>query len=417
MAKIEKIIAREILDSMGHPTIEAIVQLQDKSIGIFSSPTGHSKGKYEAQELRDGDSKRYRGLGILEGLRKVYSILAPRLIGQEAAYQEQIDKIMIATDATPNKSNLGANIILALSGAIVKAQANSEGMPLYQYIAKISGANIHEFSIPTPMFNVINGGKQGEGNLDFQEFMIVPPKAYSYTSSIRLGVEVYYALKETIKSHSAVALIGEEGGYAPFLYSNMDALKILEESISRAGYKYGLDAFISLDIAASNIKLGGSYKIKDRPVGLSPSDLLDFYISLIEQYHLLSIEDPFDQDEWQQWTSITEKLGQDTLVVGDDLIATNPARLNKAIDQKAANAVIIKPNQIGTITETIRVVQTAKKANFKIIVSHRSGETNDDFIADFAVGMGADYAKFGAPARGERVAKYNRLLEIEHELS
>ena len=417
MAKIEKIIAREILNSQGYPTIEAIVQLQDKSIGIFSSPTGHSVGKYEARELRDGDTKRYQGLGVLEGLRKIHSILAPRLIGQEAGYQEQIDKIMMAADATPNKSNIGANVILALSGAITKAEAISLGMPTYQYIAKIAGGNIHEFAIPTPMFNVMSGGKQGEGNLDFQEFMIVPPKANSYSANIKLGVEIYHALKESIKSHSAIALVGEEGGYAPTLYSNMDALKVLEESIQKAGYKFGLDAFISLDIAASNLKQGGSYKLKDRPVALNPSDLLDFYISIIEQYHLLSIEDPFDQDDWQDWTQITQKLGEDTLVVGDDLIATNIARLNKAIDQKAANALVIKPNQIGTITETIKTVSAAKKANFKIIVSHRSGETNDDFIADFAVGVSADYVKFGAPARGERVAKYNRLLEIEHELS
>ena len=417
MAKIEKIIAREIINSQGFPTVEAIVELQDNSIGIFSSPSGHSVGKYEAVEIRDKDPGRYQGQGILDGLRKIHSILAPKLIGQDAQNQEQIDKIMIAADGTVNKSNIGANVILSLSGAITKAQANSLQMPLYQYVAKIAGINIHEFTIPTPMFNILNGGKQGDGNLDFQEFMVVPPKAYSYTQGLKLGVEVYHALKDTIKTHSAAALIGEEGGYAPFLYSNMDALKILEESIQKAGYKFGLDAFISLDIAASNLKQGGAYKVKDRPFSLSAPDLLDFYISLIEQYHLLSIEDPFDEDDWQEWTQITEKLGEDTLVVGDDLIATNTARLNKAIVQKAANAVIIKPNQVGTITEAIKTVQVAKKANFKVVVSHRSGETNDDFIADFAVGVGADYVKFGAPARGERVAKYNRLLEIEHELS
>ncbi|MBI2327456.1 phosphopyruvate hydratase [Candidatus Curtissbacteria bacterium] len=417
MAKIEKIIAREILNSTGYPTIEAIVQLADKSMGVSSSPSGTSKSKYEAIEIRDIDSKRFQGKGVLEGLRKIHSTLAPRLIGQDAQNQEQIDQIITTADGTPNKSNLGSNVTIAISTAIAKAQATSQKMPVYQYIAKLQSANIHEFVIPTPMFNILNGGQHADGNLDFQEFMVVTPRSSSYSLSLRLGAEIYYALRETIKSHSAIALIGDEGGYAPTLYSNIDALKILEEAVARAGYKFGWDAFISLDIAASHIKQGSSYKIKDRPVALSANDLLDFFLVLNEQYHLLSLEDPFDQDDWDQWRALTEKLGGETLITGDDLIATNYSRLEKCISQKAANAVVIKPNQAGTITEALRVVKAAKEANFKIIVSHRSGETNDDSIADFAVGVGADYVKFGAPARGERVAKYNRLLEIEYELS
>ena len=417
MAKIKKIVAREILDSRGHPTIEAIIQLSDASVGVFSSPSGSSVGKYEAHELRDKDPQRYAGLGVIKALQNIKSVLAPRLIGQDAGSQQELDKIMIEEDATQDKSKLGANAILALSGAITKAQAASLNMPTYQYVAKILGVNYQEFTIPIPMFNVLNGGKHGDGNLDFQEFLIVPPKSSSYSRDLKLGLEVYYALKETIKNHSAVTLTGDEGGYAPILYSNLDALKVLEEAVLKANYNIGLDAFFSLDIAASNIKQGSSYKIKDKPVPLSPNDLFDFYITLNEQYHLLSIEDPFDEDDWDSWKLITEKLGRDTLIVGDDLISTNLERLNKAISEKACNAVIIKPNQVGTISETLEVVKTARKAGFKIIVSHRSGETNDDFIADFAVGVSADYTKFGAPARGERVAKYNRLLEIEHELS
>lgn len=417
MAKIKKIIAREILDSRGVPTVEAIVQLDDLSVGIFATPSGTSVGKYEAVELRDQDKTRYMGKGVLKVLENILKTLAPRLIGMEVQDQEKIDIEMISADGTNNKSRLGANSILTLSGAILKAAAASQKMPLYQYIAKIAGFNTHEFIMPTPMFNILNGGKHGDGNLDFQEFMIVTPQANSYSSNLKLGVEVYYALKDTISAHNAVALVGDEGGYAPTLYSNMDAFKIMEEAINAAGYNLGLDVFFSLDAAANNLKRGGSYQIRDRPTALTASDFVDFYITLNEQYHPISIEDPLAEDEWDDWANLTSKMGEKTLIVGDDLIATNLDRLNKAISKKAANAVVIKPNQVGTITETIKVVKAAKNANFKIIVSHRSGETNDDFIADFAVGVSADYVKFGAPARGERVAKYNRLLGIEHELS
>ncbi len=417
MAKIKKIVAREILDSRAHPTIEAIVQLDDNSVGIFSTPSGASVGKHEALELRDGDPKRYAGLGVLNALRNIGSILAPKLIGQDAQNQEKIDNDMIAADGTPNKQNLGANAILALSGAIARAQAASLRIPLYQYLAKLAGNSTNQFAIPTPMFNLINGGKHAPDGLDFQEFMIVPPKAYRYSDCLKMCTEIYYSLRETLKTHSAITLIGDEGGYAPILYANTDAFKILEESIVKAGFQVGLDAFLSLDAAATEVKHGNAYRIKDRPVPLPANDFIDFYIGLNEQFHLLSLEDPLEQNDWQAWISITQKLGGETLIIGDDLICTNMERLQKAISTKACNSVVIKPNQVGTITETIKVLNTAKAANFKVIVAHRSGETNDDFIADFAVACSADYAKFGAPARGERVAKYNRLLEIEHELS
>lgn len=417
MAKIKKIIAREILDSRGVPTIEAIVELDDGAVGVFSVPSGISIGKSEAVELRDEDPKRFAGLGVLTCLEKIAQILAPELIGMDAKDQAKADVLMIAADGSQNKQNLGANTILSLSGAIAKAQAASAKIPLYQYISILLGAKSSEFLIPTPMFNIINGGAHANRNLDFQEFMIVPTKASSYTRNLKIGVECYYSLKETLKSHSASILIGDEGGFAPILYSNMDAFKMLEEASTKTGYKLGLDLFFSLDAAASNIKQGDSYRIKDKPVPLTANDMIDFYISLNEQYHLLSIEDPIEQNDWDSWKLITQKLGPETLIVGDDLVTTNLERLERAIAENACNAIIIKPNQIGTITETLKVVQAAQKANLKIIVSHRSGETNDDFIADFAVGIGSDYAKFGAPARGERVAKYNRLLEIEHELS
>lgn len=417
MAKIKKIIAREILDSRATPTVEAIVQLDDLSVGIFSVPSGISIGKHEALELRDGNPKRYGGKGVLKALEKIYTVLAPLLIGKDAKDQEKIDMEMINADGTKDKSNLGANSILALSGAIAKAQAVSEKIPLYQYIAKIANFNTHKFIIPTPMFNVLNGGKHGNNNLDFQEFMVVSPKANSYSANLRIGTEIYYSLKNTILTHGAICLVGDEGGFAPSFYSNVDALKIMEEAIDKAGYNLGLDVFFGLDIAADSFKLGNSYKIRDKPVALTTSDFIDFYLTLNEQYHFISLEDPLLEDDWDEWATLTAKIGEKTLIVGDDLVTTNLDRLNRAISHKAANAVIIKPNQVGTITETLNVVKAAKNANFKVIASHRSGETNDDFIADFAVGIEADYVKFGAPARGERVAKYNRLLEIEHDLS
>lgn len=417
MAKIKKIIAREILDSRALPTIEAIIELDDGSVNTFSVPSGASVGKHESVELRDRDPKRYEGLGVLNCLKIISQVLSPQLIGQDAYNQEEIDNILIKSDGTANKSKLGANTTLALSGAVAKAAGISQKMPIYQYVSKLYGTNSTQFSLPTPMFNILNGGLHAGGNLDFQEFMVVPSKSSNYSQGLKLGVETYYGLKKTLLGHSMSTLVGDEGGYAPTLYTNMDAFKILEEATQVAQYKVNLDAFFSIDAAANNLKRGSSYKIKDRPMEITPSEMMDYYFNINEQYRLLSIEDPFGEDDWADWTQITQKLGDETLIVGDDLTTTNQERLKKAISEKACNSLIIKPNQSGTISETLKVVKMARDAGFKIIASHRSGETNDDFIADFAVGVGADYVKFGAPARGERVAKYNRLLEIEHELS
>ncbi len=418
MASIKKIIAREILDSRGLPTIESIIELADGSVGAFATPSGISIGKHEAVELRDGDVQRFAGKGVLKALINVHSELAPLLIGKDASDQENIDQIMIKADGTPNKGSLGANSILSLSIAVAKAQAASEKLSLYRYIAKIVEREQKDlFVIPTPMFNILNGGKHGGGNIDFQEFLIVPPQSGVYSKNLQKSTEIYYALKDTIVAHSGIPLIGDEGGYAPTLFSNSDAFKILEEAVIRAGYKIGLDVFFSIDAAASYFMKNHAYKIKDRPVALSPNEFIEYFMQLNEQYHLLSIEDGLHEDDWGSWQELTEKLGKETLIIADDLVTTNLERLKKAIEKKACNGVVIKPNQVGTLTETLEVVKEAKKNNVKTVVSHRSGETNDDFISDFAVGIGSDYLKFGAPARGERVAKYNRLLEIEHEIS
>lgn len=417
MAKIKKIIAHEILDSRGIPTIESIVELSDSSVGIYAVPAGLSVGKHEAAELRDNDPKRYDGKGVLKALEIIHSKIAPLVIGKDSQDQEAIDKEMIKADGSENKKNFGANSILSISGAIAKAEAQSKNIPLYLYISHLLGENKNSFAIPTPMFNILNGGAHGGGNLDFQEFLLVPQASHSYSTALRIGAEIYYTLKQTIISHNGIFLVGDEGGYAPTLYANLDGFKLIEEGIARANYKLGLDVFLSLDVAASHFKKGGSYKIKDRPVALSGGDFIDYYVTLNEQYHLLSLEDPLGEDDWGDWSNLVEKIGNETIIVGDDLTSTNSERLKKAIAEKSIGGIIIKPNQVGTITETIEVVKAAKAAGLKMITSHRSGETNDSFISDFAVGIGSEYAKFGAPARGERVAKYNRLLEIEHELS
>lgn len=417
MAKIKKVIAREILDSRGQPTVEAILELEDGSTGIYSVPSGASVGKHEAHELRDEDKTRFGGKGVLKALGNIATVLAPQIIGMDAKDQAAVDEAMIVLDGTDDKSKLGANSILALSGAVARAQSVSQKVPLYQYIAQLAGSNTQEFAIPTPMFNILNGGAHAGFNLDFQEFLIVPPKANTFSQNLKFGAGVYSALKDVLKSQNYATLIGDEGGFAPMLYSNMEVFKIFEEAVTVAGYKTGLDAFFSLDVAASSLKEGNTYRIKDKPVPQTGSDLTEFYISVNEQYHLLSLEDPFSDGDWGDWSSLLGKIGGETLIVADDLTSTNPKLLDKAIAERAANAVIVKPNQIGTISETLAFVKKAKEAKFKIIASQRSGETNDDFIVDFAVGIGADYVKFGAPARGERVAKYNRLLEIEHELS
>lgn len=419
MAKIKAIHAREILDSRGNPTVETTIWADSGHATVASIPSGASTGKYEALELRDNDPKRYQGMGVLTAVSYVNTIIAPRLIGADPLYQTRIDKTLVQMDGTKNKSRLGANTILSVSQAVCELGALVSQRPVYRYLAeKYQLTNLSSTNIPTPTFNLINGGKHGAGNnLDFQEFHVIPSSRQRFSEALATGDQIYHAIKESLKKKNAVYSIGDEGGYAPNLYSNSDALELLEEAIVSCGLTFGRDVFLGIDAASNSFFNENKYTIKDKPQPLTPDELIEFYTELNKQYKLFLLEDGLREDDFVGWAKLNAAIGQDTLIVGDDLLTTNKERLQKAIQTKACNSVLIKPNQIGTISETVDVIKTAKLSNMNVIVSHRSGETNDDFIADFAVGCGADYVKFGAPARGERVAKYNRLMAIETELS
>ena len=418
MVTIKTITAMEILDSRGNPTVETTLTLSDGNAVVASVPSGASVGKYEAVELRDGDLGHYNGLGVLKAVANVNEIIGPKLIGLDPVKQGKIDETMLLLDDTPNKSTLGANAILSVSLAVCKAAATAVQLPLYQYISELLGSKLPKTidKMPTPTFNIINGGKHGAGNLDFQEFHIIPASIKSYHDSLQIGEDIYQKLKQVLIARNAIHSVGDEGGYAPNLYTNIDALEAVMEAIQTTKFKFGFDVFLGLDIAASNIKKEESYYIKDRPTALTTADFITYLIDLHHEYRLLMLEDPLAEDDWKGWQILTEKIGREVLIVGDDLLVTNPQRLKKAIADKACSAILVKPNQIGTMSETLQVIQIAKANDIKTVVSHRSGETNDTFIADLAVGVTADYVKFGAPARGERVAKYNRLLYIEKEL-
>lgn len=409
---IKDIKAREILDSRGNPTVETTIFLEGNLKATSSVPSGASVGKYEAVELRDNDQKRYNGMGVLKAVGNVNEIIGPKIRGMNVRNQLEIDKTLIALDGTENKAKLGANAILSVSQAVCKAAALVEKVPVFEHVSHLYGLKKEELKIPTPIFNLINGGKHGAGNLDFQEFHIIPFSQKTYSHALQMGEEIYQAVKRVLIRHGAIHSVGDEGGFAPNLFTNLDALEILVKAIGEASYVFKKDVFLGLDVAAEHFHQQGGYKIKDKTNPLRGDDFVDFYRELISQYPLLAIEDPFSQDDWESWIQLSNLFSQ-TIIVGDDLLATNKNRVKEAIKRKACNAILVKPNQIGTVAETIEVIKIARQAGWKIIVSHRSGETNDDFIADFAVGVGADYVKFGAPARGERVAKYNRLLEIE----
>jgi enolase len=417
MSKISKIWAREILDSRGTPTVEAICQLDTGQVSVASVPSGASTSEHEALELRDEDPNRYLGKGVLKAIGSVNDVLGPGVWGMEAQDQDKIDARLIEIDGTPNKSKHGANAILAVSIASSKAAAMAENTPLYVWLNKLavkSGVK-KEIKIPTPVFNMINGGLHGAGNLDFQEFHVIPAASKDWDSKLLCGVEVYMTLGKDLKRRGAIHSLGDEGGYAPNLFTNADALEVLVESIKSTKYQLGRDVFLGLDVAANIFYKNGEYVIRDKSSPLKDSALMEYYEYINNQYHLAIIEDPFYDDGWESWKMLLASMPGVT-VVGDDLLSTNPVRVEKAIKEKACNGILVKPNQIGTITETLKVIKMAIEAKWKVIVSHRSGETNDWFIADFAVGVGADYLKFGAPARGERVAKYNRLSSISAEL-
>ncbi len=417
-SKIYSVSAREVLDSRGNPTVETTVILNSGYRGTAAVPAGASIGKYEAVELRDNDEKRYGGKGVLKAVANVQNILGPKLKGLDATNQEAIDTCMIDLDGTANKSSLGANSILSISLAVAVAAKNHLRLPLYKYLNLMAngGRETPMTRIPTPTFNVINGGKHGGGNLDFQEYHIVPASNKSFHDALRLGVELYHAVGKLLIERGAVHATGDEGGFAPNLSTNMDPLEIVSEAIRRSVYHFGVDVFFGLDVAATSFKNERGYQIKDRPVAYRTDEFIKYLVELHKIYRLLILEDPLGEDDWDGWVEINKELGSETLLVGDDLLTTNPQRLTQAIEKKACSAILLKPNQIGTLTEFLSVVALAKKNDIRCIVSHRSGETNDTFISDLAVAVQSDYVKFGAPARGERVGKYNRLLQIESEL-
>jgi enolase len=410
-ATIKTIKAREILDSRGNPTIEAQVDLSDGATGIAAVPSGASTGKHEAVELRDGDKCRYGGLGVCKAVSNVNNRIAPALAGMAASEQAKIDQRLLELDGTADKSNLGANAILGVSLATAKAAANSANLPLYRYLG---GAAAH--LLPVPMMNIINGGKHAGGSIDFQEFMVVPAGATSFSYALQMGAEIYQALKKVIKIKGLNSNVGDEGGFAPSLASNKQAVELILTAIDIAGYKAGDDCFIALDPAASSFYKKGKYVLVKEDATLDNNEMINYYAKWVSSYPIVSIEDGLDEDDWSGWVSLTSKLGKKIKLVGDDLYTTNLERLEQGIAQKASNAILIKPNQVGTLSETLATVKRAQQVGWTTIISHRSGETEDTTIADLAVAVGSGLIKAGAPCRSERVAKYNRLLRIEEEL-
>ena len=409
MASIEAIGAREILDSRGNPTVEVEVVLEDGTFERAAVPSGASTGAFEAVERRDGDKGRYQGKGVQDAVDAVNEIIAPELIDEDASDQRRIDEIMIELDGTPNKGKLGANAILGVSLAVAKAAAESAGLPLYRYLG---GPNAH--ILPVPMMNILNGGSHADTNVDIQEFMIAPLGAPTFREALRWGAEVYHTLKAVIKERGLSTGLGDEGGFAPNLSSNAAALDLIIEAIEKAGFKPGTDVALALDVASSEFFKDGLYQFEGE--GRSTDYMVSYYEKLIRDYPLVSIEDPLSEDEWDAWTALTAEIGNRVQLVGDDLFVTNPERLRKGIELHVANALLVKVNQIGSLTETLDAVEEAHRNGYRTMTSHRSGETEDTTIADLAVATNAGQIKTGAPARSERVAKYNQLLRIEEDL-
>lgn len=411
---ISSITAREILDSRGNPTVEATVVLNDGSTGTASVPSGASTGTYEAVELRDARSDRFEGRGVLHAVKNIEETIAQVLIGMDASSQEAIDKAMIQLDGTPNKSKLGANAILAVSLATARAAANAAHQPLFKYLRQFFPMAAPEYILPIPLMNIINGGAHAAWSTDIQEYMIIP-QAKTMADRIRMGTEVYEALKDIIHTHGYNETIGDEGGFAPAVSGNEEPFDLIIQAIQKAGYEAGKDISLGIDAAASEWYRNGQYHLKKQG-NMDSGKLSDWYHDLIKKYPLISIEDPFGEDDWSIFKNFTASCDETIQIVGDDLYVTNVSRIERGIQEKATTAVLVKPNQIGSLFETIEAIKLAQKNGFKTIISHRSGETMDDFIADLAVAANAGQIKAGAPARGERVAKYNRLMEIEREL-
>ncbi len=409
--EITGIFAREILDSRGNPTIEVETALDCGVIGRASVPSGASTGAFEAVELRDGDKKRYMGRGVQKAVENVNSFIAPELEGMDAIYQREIDQTMIDLDGTKNKSKLGANAILGVSLSAAKAAAIALDLPLYKYLG---GVNAH--ILPAPMMNILNGGKHADNSVDLQEFMIMPLGASTFREALRMGTEVYHNLKTVLKKDGLNTSVGDEGGFAPDLKTNEDAVKYIIKAIEKAGYKPGKDIYIALDPAASEFYKDGKYNLKGEGKVLTSSEMVDYYKDLVGKYPIISIEDGMAEEDWDGWKELTDKVGSKVQLVGDDLFVTNTERLKKGIELGVTNSILIKVNQIGTLSETLDAIEMAKTAGYTAVISHRSGETEDTTIADMVVGVNAGQIKTGAPSRTERVSKYNQLLRIEEEL-
>ena len=411
MAMITEVYAREILDSRGNPTIEVEVCLEDGSVGRAAVPSGASTGAHEAVELRDDDKNRYLGKGVTKAVDNANDVIAEALIGLEATRQVEIDEMLIRLDGTPNKGKLGANAILGVSMAVAKAAAASVGLPLYLYLG-----GVYAQELPVPMMNILNGGQHADNNVDIQEFMIMPVGAASFSEALRMNAEIYHGLKALLNAKGLGTGLGDEGGFAPNLKSNEEAIEVILEAVKKAGYKPGEDIMIALDVAASEFYKDGKYQMEGEGLVKTSNQMVDYLAALCEKYPIVSIEDGLAEDDWKGWKALTKKLGTKVQLVGDDLFVTNEERLLEGIKNDTANAILIKVNQIGTLTETFNAIETAKRAGYTCIISHRSGETEDTTLADIAVAVNAGQIKTGAPARTDRVAKYNQLLRIEEDL-
>ncbi|WP_336924032.1 phosphopyruvate hydratase [Aquipuribacter sp. SD81] len=409
MATIEAIGAREILDSRGNPTVEVEVELDDGTLERAAVPSGASTGAFEAVERRDGDSARYLGKGVQNAVDAVLDEIGPELVGYDADEQRLVDQAMLDLDGTPNKGTLGANAILGVSLAVAKAAAASAGLPLFRYVG---GPNAHV--LPVPMMNILNGGAHADSGVDIQEFMVAPVSAPSFAEALRMGAETYHALKSVLKSRGLSTGLGDEGGFAPSVASSREALDLIGVAVEKAGFRLGDDLVLALDVAATELHSDGSYSFEGQ--SRSSEQMVDFYADLVASYPLVSIEDPLDEEDWEGWGALVERVGDKVQIVGDDLFVTNPTRLQRGIDAGAANALLVKVNQIGTLTETLDAVDLAHRNGFRCMMSHRSGETEDTTIADLAVATNCGQIKTGAPARTDRVAKYNQLLRIEELL-
>jgi enolase len=410
MTRIESVRARQILDSRGFPTIEVEVRLDGGAVGVASAPSGASTGIHEAHEKRDGGAA-YGGKGVLKAVEGVNTEIDGALRCIDARDQHAVDAALIALDATPNKERLGGNALIATSLAAAYAAANALGIPLYRHLGGLSGD-----STPIPMLNVLNGGAHADNNIDIQEFMLVPIGAKTFAEAMRMGSEVYQALKGILKKRGLSTAVGDEGGFAPNLESDEDALKLLVEAIAAAGYEPGGDVALALDVASSEWQKDGAYALPKRGIAMTTAELSDYYAELSDKYPIVSIEDPLSVYDFDGFTAVTERFGKRMMIVGDDLFTTSPARLRMGIERRAANAILVKPNQIGTLSETLSAINLARRAGYRVVLSHRSGETESSAIADIAVAVNAEFLKAGAPARSERTAKYNRVLKIEQEL-